>query len=420
MSLSRRQALAGAGGLSVLALGRAVQQGVIELGDASELRAWDDWNRHLHSGPLALVSAGLLAASPFNCQPWRFAIGRLGADVFDVPERGLGVLDPFGRGRLAGLGAAIHNMALASTLLGRAATVRLLPDVDDLRHVARIELDVADERGPPPHPLLGVIGRRHTHRGLWTGAPLGAEVLAALLDFPLNKGGDVGVVLFAAGGQVGRRFSAVTEEATAAMAEDGEMMAAAGGWWRHDQGEIVRRKDGLSAVTSGVSAWRADLARLGPERDAAARGRAWREMTRDVQLPSATVFGMIYTPAGRQAFRREALLAGAAWQRLHLLATSLGLAAQPLDQLAAMRDREQAVGGGLAFSRAAAALVPAGQLMMGFRLGRAAALAPASVRRPVSEVIGAPARLGYEVARAEAETALRDAQMERRVPEAGD
>lgn len=418
MSPSRRQLLGG--GLVALAgagLFRAVQQGVIDFDGEPGLKAWEDWDRRRHSGPLALVAAGLLAASPHNSQPWRFAVNRLGVDIFEVPERQLGALDPFGRERMAGLGCAIHNMALASTLIGRAGTVRLLPDPNSRRHVARIELAGEGEPAPGPHPLLPAIGRRHTHRGAWTGAPITAEAQAALLDVPRPP--EVGIALLAADSAAGQRFAALTAEATQAITEDAEMMRASQRWFRHDRAEIDRRRDGLTMATSGAPGWMAAAAMLGPRPGAETEARFWLSATRDTHLPTASLFGLIHVP---NAFdRRQGLLVGAAWQRLHLIATSLGLVAQPLNQLPEMIDRDWQLGRPGGFLRASEALLPAGtpRPALAFRLGHAEHPARPSIRRPVSMVMGRPARLGYEVARAEAETAERDAQLQRRLARDG-
>jgi hypothetical protein len=162
--INRRSMFAGAGGLALAGIGtRAWQQGLLGGGNPA-LAAWDEWADGRQVGPLKLVGAAVLAASPHNTQPWAFAVGRLGVDIFEVPSRALGAMDPFGRERLAGLGAAIHNMALASTADGRAARVKLLPDPGNPLHVARVLLGPAGF-GPPPHPLLPFIARRHTHRG---------------------------------------------------------------------------------------------------------------------------------------------------------------------------------------------------------------------------------------------------------------
>ncbi len=414
MTVSRRQLLGwGAGGIATLGLARAAQQGVISLGEAPGLQAWADWNRQRHSGALSLVAAGLLAASPHNSQPWQFAVGRLGVDLFEVPERNLGAMDPFGRERLAGLGAALHTMALASTRLGRAATVRLLPDPENASHMARIELDSRSAGAPPPHPLLAAIGRRHTHRGHWTGAPIGEDARQALAAFPRSP--EIGLMLFEVGSAQGRRFAALTEEATAAIAGDAEMMAASHAWFRHSRAAQDRLKDGLTLATSGISPALAAAAAMLPAQSAATEGRYWLATTRDQQLPTASLFGVI--TAADPWDRRQALLAGATWARVHLIAASLGLAAQPLNQLPEMIDRERAGGAAVAFAAAAQALTGGqqGRVTFGFRLGHAAGPAGFSLRRPVSEVIGRPARLGYEVDRARAETAIRASQLELRM-----
>jgi hypothetical protein len=414
MSLTRRQWLGGGLGLlGAAGLARATQQGLISFSETPGLKAWTDWNSGRHSGPLALVAAGLLAASPFNSQPWRFAIGRLGVDIFEVPERNLGALDPFGRARLAALGAAIHNMALASTMLGRLATVRLLPDPDDLRHVARIELDSKSAASPPPHPLLPAIGARHTHRGLWTAAPLTSTERRTLLRFPRPR--NLLLTLFEAQSPTGQRFTALTNAATTALTADTEIMAAAQNWFRHNRHVADARKDGLTPDTLGLPPLTAIAATLMPSPNADTLGRWWRQTTAETQLPSASLFGLLQTPDPHD--RRQALLLGMAWQRLHLIATSLGLVAQPLDQLPTLIDHEQQQRITPAFAPAAKALTApdSPRPAMAFRIGRAEAAAPPSKRRPVSAVVGYPARLGYEIDRSAAETAIRDAQLRQRL-----
>lgn len=392
--IARRQLLIGAGGLALAGLaGRAWQQGLLG-GDNPALHAWDEWASQRQRGPLKLVGAGVLASSPHNTQPWAFAIGRFGVDIFEVPSRNLGTMDPFGRERLAGLGAAIHNMALASTALGRAARVRLLPDPQNPAHVARIILG-PDNSGPPPHPLLPFIARRHTHRGPWRGGPLAEAKLAAVQNFPTFPG--IRLVLFGAGTPLGQRFATLTDEATVAITGDAAMMADSHRWFRHERRDAERLMDGLTLATSGVSPFLATAGALLPAQSAADEGKYWLTATRDTHLPTASHFGLILTP--QPLDRRAALLVGSAWQRIHLNATAAGLVAQPLNQLPEMIDREAQRGAAPRFARAADALLddPAWRPSFAFRLGTADAPASAALRRPVSAVLGPPARLDWEV-----------------------
>ena len=391
---SRRQLLIGGGALAVAGLGgRAWQQGLLG-GDNPALAAWSEWASGRQIGPLKLVGAAVLASSPHNTQPWAFAVGRLGVDIFEVPGRNLGTMDPFGRERLAGLGAAIHNMALASTAIGRSARVRLLPDPQNPAHVARVLLG-PDGSGPVPHPLLPFISRRHTHRGAWRGGPVAEAKQAAVLSFPAFP--DVQVALFAAASPRGRRFAALTDEATVAITGDAAMMEDSHRWFRHERSDAARRMDGLTLATSGVSPLLATVGALLPAQDAASEGKYWLAATRDTHLPTASLFGLILTP--RPHDRRSALLVGSAWQRLHLNATAAGLVAQPLNQLPEMIDREAQLGQPPRFARAADALLDdaAWRPSFAFRLGVADAPAGAALRRPVSAVIGPPARLEWEV-----------------------
>ncbi len=411
--IDRRTALLGGGGAVVIGLGvRAIDQGLIIPRDRPGLAAWHDWQARRYAGPLALVSAGILAASPHNTQPWRFALSRYGVDVFEDPTRALGAMDPFGRERLLGLGAAVHNMALATTSIDRRAAVKLLPDAGNPQHVATIELGPEGER-TALHPLLGAIGRRHTDRGPYRGGAISAGALATLLGAARSDA--VRIAIFPAGSARGQRFGALTIDATAAIAADSAMMAASHAWFRHGRREQDRSMDGLSLATAGLSPWLAAAGAILPAQSAATEGEYWLAATRDTAVPTASAFGMIMV--ADIADRRSLLLAGAAWQRLHLLATELGLAVQPLNQLPEMIDRQRQLRQPPRFAKATDALLddPLWRPAFGFRIGHPLAAAAASPRRPVSVVIGQPARLDYDVARAGTETRAQEAALARRL-----
>jgi hypothetical protein len=135
-----------------------------------------------------------------------------------------------------------------------------------------------------------------------------------------------------------------------------------------------------------------------PDQSPESEGRYWLQSTRDTQLPTASAFGLILVADPWD--RRTGLVAGGVWQRLQLQATALGLASQPLNQLVEMIDRERQLGQPPRFARAADALLddPAWRPTFAFRLGLADSAAPASPRRPVTEVLGPPARLEFDIA----------------------
>jgi hypothetical protein len=215
-------------------------------------------------------------------------------------------------------------------------------------------------------------------------------------------------MLFEPGSAQGRRFASLTLAATAAITEDAAMMAASHAWFRHSRRDQDRLRDGLGLATSGIPGWMAAAGAILPDVSPATEGRYWLASTRDTALPGASLFGLLLV---RDPWdRRSGLLAGMAWQRLHLIATSLGVAAQPLNQLPEMIDRERQLRRPPRLSDAATALLEDAEWRptFGFRLGLADNAAPASPRRPVSEVIGMPARLDYEVERARAETSAHE------------
>ena len=414
--IDRRRALQLGGGVALLTVGagvaRAIDQGVIPILHRPGLNAWADWNDDRYVGPLALVSAGILASSPHNSQPWQFAVGRLGVDIFEVPGRSLGAMDPYGRERLAGLGAAVHNMAIASTGIGRLAVVQLLPDAGNPLHVARV---ILGPEGQPvaPHPLVAAIGHRHVDRGAYRGGAIKAGDIAALqatAGSPLVR-----IALFDAASTRGRHFAGLTIDATAAIAADTEMMAASHRWFRHGRRDQDEYKDGLGIATSGLSPWLAAAGAMLPDQTPASEGQYWLASTRDTALPTASLFGLVMVADPWD--RRSALLAGMAWQRLHLTATRLGLAAQPLNQLPEMIDRDRQLARPAQFARAADGLLDdvGWRPTFALRLGHHDRPAPASPRRPVSAVIGPPARLAWDIEQARAETMAQDAALAKRL-----
>jgi nitroreductase len=85
----------------------------------------------------------------------------------------------------------------------------------------------------------------------------------------------------------------------------------------------------------------------------------------------------------------SAIAAGRAWQRLHLAATTMGLAAQPLNQPVECVDRNAMLGRNDEFARALSrfARAPDWEATFVFRLGYAEHPALPSPRRPLNDVV---------------------------------
>lgn len=339
---------------SVLALGGATLWLVFVGG---ELRAADSAGRPLPEGdayapwrvwrdpsiretPMALVAAGVLAANPHDTQPWWFGVRDDAIDVFADTSRNLGAMDPLLREMHLGLGCAIENMLTAAGPNGYSAHLVTVPgSLTDLAErgervlAATLRLNKLD--ATVPNARFAVIPDRHTNRYAYIRdrAPP-----AAWREFTGSLGAedDVAVFLFETGEQR-RAFDANVIEATEAIIADKVMIADSDRWFRDLGREIDVHRDGPTLDAAGLSMTTLLFARLFPV-SAETSHRAWLDQTRNVQVPTAPVVGLV---AVRDRYdRTSAIAAGRVWQRLHLDATLRGMALQPLNQPIEMIDRD--------------------------------------------------------------------------------
>jgi hypothetical protein len=85
---------------------------------------------------------------------------------------------------------------------------------------------------------------------------------------------------------------------------------------------------------------------------------------------------------------RQRLVAGRLLQRIHLYATTKGLALQPLNQIFERADREASAGLAPVFTRAANGLSPDGwNGVTAFRIGYPESAGSPSPRRPAEDVL---------------------------------
>jgi hypothetical protein len=383
--VSRRALLQGACIATVLVAGgtvwRAWHQGVFSTGRGPAYEPWRTWRSDGSEGPLGLVRAAILAANPYNSQPWLFRVSGSSIDVLADPGRNIGAIDPFRREMYAGVGCALENLVLAAEAGGYRPEVRLLPDPANPAHAAGVALAPGKAS---LGDLYGAIPRRHTNRGPYDPSrPVAVEVLRELEDL---AGEGTRVFWFAAGADR-KRVGDLIVSATEAIVADREQSEASARWLRFRWADVQRHRDGVTVDTSVRPASMRVAAKMLPPLSREQGDRFWLTATRESIVPTAAGFGIL---AVRDADdNADRLRGGRAWQRLHLRATTHGLAMQPLSQLTERADRERSAGTEPSFGRALRSLTGTldWQALMVFRFGYPTEEALMSPRRPVEWVL---------------------------------
>ncbi len=380
--------------MAIVAVGglawRAHEQGVFSAGAGPAYEPWTTWRSDPVEGPLRLVRVAILAANPHNTQPWLFRVSPTRVELYADTVRNLGAFDPYLREMHIGLGCAVENMTRAAGAYGYEAAVMLAagplaaPGLAPRRDlVATLDLGPALAR---PDPLFEAVARRRTDRAAYDGArPVPADVLdamrATMRDEPELK-----LFLFPESAERKKLGEAVIA-ATEAIIADARMVADSERWFRLRWPEVQRLRDRVTLDTTGLAPLMLAAAKILPLPSAATNHRYWFEATRDVHVPTSPLLGLI---AVRDLYDRpQALRAGRAWQRLHLLATTRGLAAQPINQPVELVDRERELGRP---ARAAGVLAeltgdPTWKPTFAFRMGFPTRPAAPSPRRGVDDVL---------------------------------
>ena len=393
--MNRRAWLKGAGAVAVVAAGglvwRAYDQGVFSAGAGAAYEPWTNWRSDAAPGPLGLVRAGILAANPHNTQPWLFQVGATRIELFADIRRNLGAFDPYLREMHIGLGCALENMTRTARVVGYDVAVTLHPGPlaaaaasPRPQPVATLALTPARPRPGPArggHPAAAHRSRRLRGRAPGAGRDAGGDV-GRLPGRPRT----------CASSSSRRRASASSSATwcwppTEAIIADPAMVEASERWFRHRWPDVQRRRDGLTLDAAALGSFVTVMAKLMPSASGETSHRYWRDATRDVQIPTTALFGLI---AVRDLYDRpQALRAGQRWQRLHLMGTARGLAMQPINQPVEMVDRERELGKPPRAAQALAALTgePDWKPTFAFRAGLPTQPAGPSPRRPVDAVV---------------------------------
>ena len=392
---SRRTVIAGGAGAAVLAaLGyRAWDRGVFVSGEGPAYEAWQDWEGKGDTPVRRPLHAAILASSAHNTQPWLFEPHEDSITVYADLSRNLGAADPFRRELYVSIGCAVSNALLIHGVHGEVAPLEifdrtLTPDVP-LSAVKAISLavgrqNILTERTSAHAEMRAAIPRRHTNRGPYVPDRVVTTEQAGRIYLSCYPYAAVKLVN-ASGAK--KELGALIVEATERFIADRQMSADSARYFRTGRREIEASRTGISSDTAGLSPLMNTLAKLMPDQDAATADKYWLASTQEVQVPTAACFGVIL--AGNRLTAREAMFTGMAWQQLHLTATALGLAAQPMNQPIEMMDRDLLLGRKNDYAREIRRIagVTEGDPAFIFRLGYAERPALPSPRRRLEDVI---------------------------------
>ncbi|HEX2590723.1 MAG TPA: hypothetical protein VHL34_04480 [Rhizomicrobium sp.] len=386
---SRRGLIAGGAGAAVLAaLGyRIVDRGVFSGATGPAYQPWAEWRGIPTDGPRQPLRAAILAANPHDTQPWIFEVHPGTITVYADRSRNLGTFDPYRREMHLGIGAAVENLVRAAGVLGYTTYVRavdghlaLSPNKEAVPAV-HITLDPG---AAASDPLYQAIPNRHTNRGPYTSKPIASETLVRFADAiasPFVR------PAFIVGDASRKTMGDLMVRATEAIIADPEMSADSARWFRTGSREVTEHRDGITMDGAGLSSFMVAATKLLPDQSASTADGYWLSMTRDTQVASAPVFGMLLVK--NRLDMASAIAAGRAWQHLHLLATAEGIAAQPINQPVEMVDRNAMLKRKDEFGPALAQLAnaPGWEATFTFRMGYAERPSVPSPRRPLEDVM---------------------------------
>jgi hypothetical protein len=346
--MQRRSFLKGAGIVTVAVVSggvwRAYDQGVFSVGKGPAYEPWKNW-RNANEGPLALVRAAILAASPHNTQPWLFKVTNSSIELHIDPSRNVGALDPYLREEHIGMGCALENLMLAARANGYTATATLVPGKLDLlpaqpkpQLLARVDLTPGARE---ESELYDAIPRRHTNRGPYDlRKPIPSDFLDALTHLP---GEDAETKLFLFEEEtVRKKIVEVSSAANSEIYSDPDVQRGSERWVRLKWTEVQKYRDGLTIDAFGLPTIADAVAKMmTPGMLAWAGSHSAKNGYTNLML-SAPLIGFI---AVRDRYDQESCLrVGRLWQRVHLLATARGLVGRPCNESVEMVDHERALG----------------------------------------------------------------------------
>ena len=345
---------------------------------------------------LELVRAAVLAPSPDNNQPWRFASRGEQLLVYLDPQDAL-PSDVNSMFDLMGLGAAIENAAIAARNRGYEAQVTcdLAPAASPQDSTLRAAATVRFEPGAQPDPLEAHLAARCTNRKLYSTDPPDESSLQRLRDAAASFS-EVRLDWIADRPRI-CEFARIVKQSDRFRFEYRPFHKEIYRQLRFSAEEAERTGDGLDVRTMELPPGTGLLLRL-LRPWPVMRFLNWSRLGRLLTLPSllsvrrSGALGALSLP---EPTPEGFLRGGQAFQRIWLAAQAEGLALQPLGSLAVFIGQMEQLGGRnltAAHQRLSdrlgqwvRRLVPSIEdrtLLMLFRLGDASPPSVRALRRP--------------------------------------
>lgn len=392
--MERRDFLKGSGAVLVVVAGgavwRAYDQGVFSIGKGLAYEPWKNWRSDNKDRPLALVRAAILAASPHNSQPWLFKVTASDIELYADTRRSLGAFDPFMREMHIGLGCALENMMLAAPANGYSPCATVLPSRQEQPLSAPGPVMVAHIELRPgtivESVLYDAIPRRHTNRGAYVLSKKISPELSDALRHLGDDESDLKLFLFTADAERAK-FGNISVKAAEFIAADPQMIRDSEKWARTSLSETQNLRDGIGPEAAGLPPIWTAIAQMMPPISGKLTYELAVRQTRNVDVATSPLFGLI---AVRDRYNQaQNMTVGRVWQRMHLWATTQGLAAQPFNQAVEVVDRERSLNRKPEEPDALAELTgdAAWQPTFMFRMGYGRRPAEASPRKPVKDVV---------------------------------
>jgi hypothetical protein len=285
---------------------------------------------------LRVLQYAVLAPSSHNSQPWAVEMTPTGMKLFVDRSRLLPASDPPARQTHISQGTFLELLEIAARQFGYRAEIDYFPEgeygnttVDD-RPVAAITLQ--PDPKAVPDPLFAEIPRRQTNRRAFSlHQPVSAAELAAIRSAP---GGDNISWRITDSEAERQAVAGICKEAMAIEVSSSERNRETATWFRFSDRELEEKRDGFGLAqggSEGISKWFVETFVLNRSRAADPAGAFARGAIDQtgVQASSAPAFAALISSTNT---RLEQVLLGRAFARIHLTASRLGLAMQPLSQ----------------------------------------------------------------------------------------